>query len=239
MPNDTQSCLRLISQHSIRESGRGWHRDVLHDIESRLSEDTNFPCPFSRNAFGRKVFCASFLWKAIPAPTFSTWSTAWSTMSSCLPRLEWHWHSSLPGARPTLAALGEAVAASIGGGKLPVMVANTCSASLASLPVVAIAGGRRPHHFVGGCYSGDAARRDRRRECLDSHRLGRSGAGVCPNGLQRAGRVAPCLASTDPCRDPIYTCSRCRGGGVSFVENCRQARSLTTCPQDQRRPSPS
>ena len=53
MPNGTQSCLRLISQHSIRESGRGWHRDVLHDIELRLSEDTNFPCPFSRNAFGR------------------------------------------------------------------------------------------------------------------------------------------------------------------------------------------
>jgi len=76
MPNDTQSCLRLISQHSIRESGRGWHRDVLHDIESRLSEDTNFPCLFSRNAFGREVFCASFLWKAIPAPTFSTWSTS-------------------------------------------------------------------------------------------------------------------------------------------------------------------
>jgi arginase/N-omega-hydroxy-L-arginine amidinohydrolase len=33
--------------------------------------------------------------------------------------------------------LGEAVAASIGSGKLPVMVANTGSASLASLPVVA------------------------------------------------------------------------------------------------------
>jgi arginase family enzyme len=47
------------------------------------------------------------------------------------------WRNSLPQARETLAALSEAVAASIGNGKLPVMVANTCSASLASLPVVA------------------------------------------------------------------------------------------------------
>ena len=47
------------------------------------------------------------------------------------------WCNSLPRARETLVALREALAASIGNGTLPVMVANTCSASLASLPVVA------------------------------------------------------------------------------------------------------
>jgi arginase/N-omega-hydroxy-L-arginine amidinohydrolase len=47
------------------------------------------------------------------------------------------WRVSLPQARKTLVELGRAIAASIKGGNLPVMVANTCSASLASLPVVA------------------------------------------------------------------------------------------------------
>jgi arginase/N-omega-hydroxy-L-arginine amidinohydrolase len=47
------------------------------------------------------------------------------------------WRVSLPEARETLMGLGGAIAASIQGGNLPVMVANTCSASLASLPIVA------------------------------------------------------------------------------------------------------
>jgi arginase family enzyme len=47
------------------------------------------------------------------------------------------WRVSLPQARETLVELGRAVAAGIEGGHLPVMVANTCPASLASLPVVA------------------------------------------------------------------------------------------------------
>ncbi|URM90154.1 arginase family protein [Streptomyces sp. MRC013] len=47
------------------------------------------------------------------------------------------WSVSLPQARETLLGLGEAVTASIGAGRRTVMVSNTCSASLATLPVVA------------------------------------------------------------------------------------------------------
>jgi arginase family enzyme len=47
------------------------------------------------------------------------------------------WSVSLPQARNTLTGLSEAVTASLTGGNLPVVIANTCSASLASLPVVA------------------------------------------------------------------------------------------------------
>jgi arginase family enzyme len=47
------------------------------------------------------------------------------------------WRDSLPQARQTLEGLREAVTASVKGNNLTVMVANTCSASLASLPVVA------------------------------------------------------------------------------------------------------
>jgi arginase/N-omega-hydroxy-L-arginine amidinohydrolase len=47
------------------------------------------------------------------------------------------WRVSLPQAGDTLAGLGRAVAASVEGGRPVVLVANTCSASLASLPVAA------------------------------------------------------------------------------------------------------
>lgn len=47
------------------------------------------------------------------------------------------WTVSLPQAKDTLVELGRAVAASFEAGNRPVMVANTCSASLATLPVVA------------------------------------------------------------------------------------------------------
>jgi arginase/N-omega-hydroxy-L-arginine amidinohydrolase len=47
------------------------------------------------------------------------------------------WPVSLPQARETLAGLARAIATSIEAGNLPVIVANTCAASLASLPVVA------------------------------------------------------------------------------------------------------
>lgn len=47
------------------------------------------------------------------------------------------WRQSLPQARQTLAGLQSAVARSIERGHVPLMVANTCSASLASLPVAA------------------------------------------------------------------------------------------------------
>ncbi|GLZ38068.1 arginase family protein [Actinokineospora sp. NBRC 105648] len=55
------------------------------------------------------------------------------------------WTASLPQARETLLGLGAAVGASLRGGNTPVMVANTCSASLATLPVVA---GERPDAVV-------------------------------------------------------------------------------------------
>ncbi|TFB92293.1 MULTISPECIES: arginase family protein [unclassified Cryobacterium] len=47
------------------------------------------------------------------------------------------WSISLPQAQATLLALGEALRSSIRDGNFPVISANTCSASLASLPVVA------------------------------------------------------------------------------------------------------
>lgn len=47
------------------------------------------------------------------------------------------WRVSLPAARETLAGLRAAISASLERGHVPLMVANTCSASLASLPVVA------------------------------------------------------------------------------------------------------
>lgn len=56
---------------------------------------------------------------------------------SAAPAVTDDWRASLPGARETLVELGKAVAFSIDNSRTPVMVANTCSASLASLPVVA------------------------------------------------------------------------------------------------------
>lgn len=47
------------------------------------------------------------------------------------------WTESLPAAKDTLNGLQHAVRASLKAGNLPIMVANTCSASLATLPVVA------------------------------------------------------------------------------------------------------
>lgn len=47
------------------------------------------------------------------------------------------WSVSLPQARQTLIGLKEAVTESIRDGRLPLMISNTCSASLATLPVVA------------------------------------------------------------------------------------------------------
>lgn len=47
------------------------------------------------------------------------------------------WTESLPAATATLRGLQKAVRASLQAGNLPIMVANTCSASLATLPVVA------------------------------------------------------------------------------------------------------
>ena len=49
------------------------------------------------------------------------------------------WTTSLPQAARTLAGLRDAVAQSLANDRVPVMVANTCSASLATLPVVAAA----------------------------------------------------------------------------------------------------
>lgn len=53
------------------------------------------------------------------------------------PALNDDWTESLPAAKDTLDGLQQAVRASLKAGNLPIMVANTCSASLATLPVVA------------------------------------------------------------------------------------------------------
>lgn len=58
-------------------------------------------------------------------------------VGSAAPTVKDDWRVSLPEARKTLDGLSGAIAASIEGGRFPVMVANTCSASLATLPVAA------------------------------------------------------------------------------------------------------
>ena len=56
------------------------------------------------------------------------------------PAAQDNWRASLPQARDTLIGLGDAITAGLASNAFPVMVvANTCSASLASLPRVAAA----------------------------------------------------------------------------------------------------
>ncbi len=59
------------------------------------------------------------------------------TIGQAAPSAHDDWSVSLPQARDTLIHLGEAIATSIDGPNLSVMIANTCSASLATLPIVA------------------------------------------------------------------------------------------------------
>ncbi len=54
-----------------------------------------------------------------------------------MPVVDDDWRVSLPQARETLDGLQQRIASSIQRGNVPMMVANTCSASLASLPVAA------------------------------------------------------------------------------------------------------
>jgi arginase/N-omega-hydroxy-L-arginine amidinohydrolase len=58
-------------------------------------------------------------------------------IGSAAPSTNDDWRVSLPQARDTLEGLSRAVGTSVEAGNLPVMVASTCAASLASLPVVA------------------------------------------------------------------------------------------------------
>ncbi|MFI6237884.1 arginase family protein [Micromonospora sp. NPDC050784] len=53
------------------------------------------------------------------------------------PAVDDDWSVSLPQARETLTGLQQAVAASVADGNVPLMVANTCSTGLATLPVAA------------------------------------------------------------------------------------------------------
>lgn len=53
------------------------------------------------------------------------------------PAIEDDWSTSLPAAHATLLKLKEATSAALARGNTPLIVANTCSASLATLPVVA------------------------------------------------------------------------------------------------------
>lgn len=59
------------------------------------------------------------------------------TFGKAMPPTDDDWRESLPQAKETLALLGQAVMKSIKSGRRPVMLANTCSASIATLPVVA------------------------------------------------------------------------------------------------------
>lgn len=58
-----------------------------------------------------------------------------TTIGSPAPAIEDDWRESLPQAAETLRALRAAVTTSLAAGKTPVLLANTCSASLATLPV--------------------------------------------------------------------------------------------------------
>ncbi|MEV7008416.1 YqcI/YcgG family protein [Streptosporangium sp. NPDC051022] len=50
----------LISQTQVNDDEKSWHRAVLNDIESRLT-DPSFPCIFSRNAFRKKILKLIFV----------------------------------------------------------------------------------------------------------------------------------------------------------------------------------
>lgn len=60
-----------------------------------------------------------------------------TVIGSPSPAKEDDWSASLPEAGETLAALQAAIAATLARGNKPLFIANTCSASLATLPVVA------------------------------------------------------------------------------------------------------
>lgn len=65
------------------------------------------------------------------------YGTKGHSIGKAAPPVNDDWRVSLPQARETLVELGRAIEASIENGNIPIMVANTCSASLASLPIVA------------------------------------------------------------------------------------------------------
>jgi hypothetical protein len=51
----------LIAQMRVREEGKDWQRIVLRDVESRLGDDPDFPCIFSKNAFRKKLLVFIFV----------------------------------------------------------------------------------------------------------------------------------------------------------------------------------
>ncbi len=50
----------LVSQKSITEHGKSWHKTVLDDLVSRLS-DTDFPCVFSKGALHKGLLLFIFV----------------------------------------------------------------------------------------------------------------------------------------------------------------------------------
>ncbi len=55
MNKSYSSCARLISQSEICEVSESWHSVVFKNIKTRLGEDPDFPCVFSKNAFRKKL----------------------------------------------------------------------------------------------------------------------------------------------------------------------------------------
>ncbi len=45
----------LLTQAQISSDSPAWWKEILHDLESRLSGDSGFPCVFSKNAFKKKL----------------------------------------------------------------------------------------------------------------------------------------------------------------------------------------
>jgi FPC/CPF motif-containing protein YcgG len=51
----------LVSQTRVRDHGRNWHLAVLDEIKTRLGDDPDFPCLFSKNAFRKNLLKFIFI----------------------------------------------------------------------------------------------------------------------------------------------------------------------------------
>ncbi len=60
-PVAPQNFSTLIPQMRVGEGGKDWHRALLKDVKSRLGDDPDFPCIFSKNAFRKELLVFIFV----------------------------------------------------------------------------------------------------------------------------------------------------------------------------------
>lgn len=60
MNSEIHGLVKLVNQDGVQHVSEAWHRAVLNDISLRLG-DEGFPCPFSKNAFEKKLLRFAFV----------------------------------------------------------------------------------------------------------------------------------------------------------------------------------